>query len=215
MSRIISKWLTIMDDELRYLIIWPTRVSQWKTMPLCFHSSFAKDVAVILECFEVLIERPTNLLARACTLSSYKHHNSVNILLGITPQGTVSYVCEACGGRVSDKYESCGILNHLLPGGIVLADRGFDISDSVGMMQARLHIHCTMAFTHGNSQLGRGKDTLYCYCPHSCRTSKNKSILKGIFPLEYVAKKPDGDSPYIDKIVCMCCALCNVVVPFD
>ena len=144
-SRIISKWLTMMDDELRDLIIWPTRDSQWKTMPLCFRSSFGKDVAVILDCFEVFMERPSNLLARACTWSSYKHHNTVKILLGITPQGTVSYVSEAWGGRVSDKYltESCGILNHLLPGDIVLADRGFDISESVGMMQARLHIPAT------------------------------------------------------------------------
>ena len=54
----------------------------------------------------------------------------------------MSYVSEAWGGRISDKYltDSCGILNHLFPGDIVLADRGFDISYSVGMMQARLHI---------------------------------------------------------------------------
>ena len=53
---------------------------------------------------------------------------------------------------MSDKYltESCGILQKLLPGD-VLVDRGFDIiSDSVGMMQARLHIP---AFTRGESQL--------------------------------------------------------------
>lgn len=37
-----------------------------------------------------------------------------------------------------------------MPGDIVLADRGFDISESVGMMQARLHIP---AFTKGKSQL--------------------------------------------------------------
>ena len=46
--------------------------------------------------------------------------------------------------------ESCGILDKLLPGDVVLADRGFDVSESVGMMQARLHIP---AFTRGKSQL--------------------------------------------------------------
>ena len=117
-----------------------------------FHSSFGKDVGVIIDCFEVFTDRPSSLLARACyTWSSYKHHNMVKILLGITPQGTVSYVSEAWGGRVSDKYltESCGILNYLLPGDIVLADCGFDVSDSVGMMQARLHIP---AFTRGTKR---------------------------------------------------------------
>jgi len=37
-----------------------------------------------------------------------------------------------------------------MPGDIVPADRGFDITDSVGMMQARLYIP---AFTKGKSQL--------------------------------------------------------------
>ena len=41
-----------------------------------FHSSFGKDVGVIIDCFEVFIDRPSSLLARACyTWSSYKHHN--------------------------------------------------------------------------------------------------------------------------------------------
>lgn len=52
---------------------------------------------------------------------------------------------------MSDKFpECCGILDKLLPGDVVLADRGFDISESVGMMQAQLHIP---AFTKGKSQL--------------------------------------------------------------
>ena len=37
----------------------------------------------------------------------------------------------------------------LLPGDIVLADRGFDIAESVGLKQARLHIP---AFTRGKEQ---------------------------------------------------------------
>ncbi len=97
-------------------------------------------------------ERPSNLEARASTWSSYKHHNTVKVLLGITPQGSVSYVSETWGGRTSDKYltEHCGILDNLLPGDVVLADRGFDIADSVGLMHARLNIP---AFTKGKSQL--------------------------------------------------------------
>ena len=53
---------------------------------------------------------------------------------------------------MSDKHltEHCGILDKLLPGDVVLADRGFDIKESVGMMQAKLHIP---AFTKGKSQL--------------------------------------------------------------
>jgi len=38
----------------------------------------------------------------------------------------------------------------MLPGDVVLADHGFDIAESVGMRQARLHVP---AFTKGKSQL--------------------------------------------------------------
>ncbi len=81
----------------------------------------------------------------------YKHHSTVKVLIGITPHGTVSFVSEAWGGMVSDKFltESSGILDCLMPGDIVLADRGFDISDSIGMMQAKLHLP---AYTKGKSQ---------------------------------------------------------------
>lgn len=52
---------------------------------------------------------------------------------------------------MSDKYltEHCGMLSKLLPGEILLADRGFDIADSVGMHQARLHLP---VFTRGKEQ---------------------------------------------------------------
>ena len=151
-SRIVLKWVTNMDIRLRPLILWPDRQELRQTMPECFRASFGEKVAVIIDCFEVFIERPSNLLARACTWSSYKHHNTVKLLIGITPQGVVSFISQAWGGRVSDKYltEHCGILSKLLPGDILLADRGFDIADSVGMHQAKLHLP---AFTRGKEQL--------------------------------------------------------------
>ncbi len=121
-------------------------------MPECFREMCGFRVSVVLDCFEVFIERPSNLLARACTWSSYKHHNTVKFLIGIAPQGVISYISTAWGGRVSDKYltEHCGILNKLLPDDIVLADRGFDIEDSVAAFRAQLHIP---AFTKGKKQL--------------------------------------------------------------
>lgn len=90
-------------------------------------------MTVIIDCFEVFIEKPSNLVARAQTFSSYKHHNTIKILIGITPQGTICYVSKAWEGRTSDKHitENCGFLEKLLPGDLVMADRGFTISESL------------------------------------------------------------------------------------
>jgi len=83
-------------------------------------------------------DRPSILSALASTWSNYKHRNTAKVLLGIAPQGIVSFVSECWGGRVSDKYltEHCRTLRKLSPGDVVLADRGFDIAKSVAMVQA-------------------------------------------------------------------------------
>ena len=134
-----------MDEQLRKVIIGPDQESLQKTMPDCFWASFGKKVAVILDCFKVFCERPTNLEARAATWSSYKHHNTVKLFLGTTPLGSVLYVSDTWVGRVSDMYltEHCGIFDYLLPRDVILADCDFDIADSVGMMQdyTPSHIH--------------------------------------------------------------------------
>ena len=224
-SRILLKWLTLLDSELQPLILWPDRQSLRKTMPDCFSASFGDKVAIIIDCFECFIERPSSLLARASTWSQYKHHNTVKFLIGIAPQGVITYISDAWGGRVSDKYltEHCGILKKILPGDIVLADRGFDISDSIGAMQAKLHIP---AFTKGKDQLSaleveetRSIANVRIHVERVIGCVRQKyTILQATLPIHFVAKRSGELCPLIDRIARVCCALCNVcdsVVPFN
>lgn len=224
-SRILLKWLKFMDVRLKPLIKWPDRESLRKTMPACFRTEFGEKVVVVIDCFEVFIERPSSLFARACTWSTYKHHNTAKLLIGIAPQGVVSFISDAWGGRASDKYitEHCGILDKLLPGDVVLADRGFDISDSVGMHQARLHIP---AFTKGKSQLSaleveqtRSIANVRIHVERVIGCVRQKfSILQSTLPIDMVIRRAGEESPLVDRIARVCCALyntCNSVVPFD
>ena len=150
-SKIMKKWLEIMYVRLRPLVKWPDRNQLRKNMPGEFKRAFPKCVCVI-DCFEVFSERPRDLMAREQTYSHYKHHNTVKYLIGVTPQGVISFVSKGWGGRVSDKYltEQCGLLDYLVPGDQILADRGFNVQESVGLHCAEIKVP---AYTRGRKQL--------------------------------------------------------------
>ena len=56
----------VMYERVKLLLIWPGREAIAKTVPMVFRKKFKRCV-VILDCFEIFIERPTVLKARAQT----------------------------------------------------------------------------------------------------------------------------------------------------
>ena len=216
-TRIFYRWIPIMSERLDFLIKWPDRENLRKTMPLVFKQNFGNKVAVIIDCFEVFIDRPSSLIARAMTWSNYKHYSTVKFLIGITPQGVISFISKAWGGRVSDKYltENSGILKNLLPGDIVLADRGFDVADSVGFHGARLYIP---AFTKGKKQLSaleveqtRKLANVRIRVERVIGLVRRKfTILQSTLPIESITAKQGEPLAPIDHIATVCCALTNL-----
>ena len=154
--------------------------------------------------------------ARSQLWSNYKHHNIVKFLIGISPQGVVSFISEGWGGCVSDVQltEECGLLRRLLPGDVVLADRGFTIQESVGMFCAEVK---TPPFTQGRKQLSKFEvDTarqLSRVRIHVERVigviRQRYTILESTLPIDMIMCDEEEDFSILDKIVTVCCALCN------
>ena len=94
-SRIFLETLNILYVRLKFLIHWPDPPDRQNSMPKWFRAKFRTKAAVIIGCFEIFIERPSNLTARRLTWSSYKQHNTIKYLFDITPQGTISFLSEA------------------------------------------------------------------------------------------------------------------------
>ncbi|XP_016382413.1 uncharacterized protein LOC107719510 [Sinocyclocheilus rhinocerous] len=206
-----------MFKHLKPLVHWPERHCMQATMPHQFIEASGNRVAVIVGCFEIRIERASNLKARAQTFSHYKHQHTLKYLLGITPRGSISFISQGWGGRVSDKHvtENSGLLNKLLPGDLVLADRGFDIRDRVGLTCAEVKIP---AFTRGRSQLDAKDLEATCRIAHlrvhverviGCVRTKY-TILNGIVPVSMLLPCQGEDMTFLDKIVTVCCALTNM-----
>ena len=152
----------------------------------------------------------------------------MKVLIGITPQTTISFVSKACGGRTSDKYltDNCGILDKLLPGDLVLADRGCTIQESLMFNQAQLAIP---AFTRGKDQLDpvdigatRGIANVRIHVERVIGLLRRKyTILSGTLPIDFLMCDPNGSqeksTPTIDRIINVCSALVNLcpgIVPF-
>lgn len=215
-SRFFYECIDILFNRIKGFVYWPTRESLKKNMPECFKESFGDKVAVIIDCFEVFIETPSKLVNAAQCWSSYKHHETVKFLIGITPQGTISFISRTYGGRASDKYiaENCGFLDHILQQDIVLADRGFLIKDSVKILGGNLHIP---AFTKGKNQLHpldvestRNIATVRIHVERIIGLLKKKyKIFEGIIPMSMLSNMVN-DEISLDKIIVVCCALINM-----
>lgn len=223
-SRIFDKWLDVCFDRLSSFVDWPEKEDVMRTMPIAFVENFGLKVRVILDCFEIFIDRPSSMQPRAETWSHYKHHNTVKFLVAICPQGAVTFISQAFGGRASDKFitEECGILRLLDKGDVVLADRGFLIEESVGMCCATLAVP---NFTRGKRQLSSSEvertreiANVRIHVERVIGMVRNKyALLKGSLPVE-VLRTNGSKECQIDKIVRVCCGLtniCNSVVPLD
>ena len=114
----------------------------------------------------------------------------MKFLIGITPCGTISYLSECWGGRISDKNltQESTFLSLLEPGDVVLVDRGFTMSEDIALRGAKLIIP---AFTCGKTQLSQ-KDVemskqmskLRIHVERVIGLMKNRyTILKGPIPL--------------------------------
>ncbi|XP_039464859.1 uncharacterized protein LOC120438542 isoform X2 [Oreochromis aureus] len=217
LSSVFADTIDVLYARLGILVHWPERHCLQATMPPQFMETFGNRVAIIVDCFEIRTERPSNLKAHAQTYSHYKGTHTMKYLIGITPQGAISFISKGWGGCASDKHitEQCGILNKLLPGDVVLADRGFDIRDAVGMMCAEVKIP---AFTRGFCQLDakdientRAIAHLRIHVEQVIGSLRNKfKMLHTTMPIRSLLPCEGEDVTFLDKIVRVCCVLVNM-----
>lgn len=111
--------------------------------------------------------------------------------------------------------ENCGFLEMLSPGDLVLADRGFDVIESIALAGATLKLP---AFTRGRSQLD-AKDVeetrklahvrIHVERVIGCMCSKY-TFLNDTIQMGFVVPIEGQGMILLDKIVTVCCALTNM-----
>lgn len=127
-NSIFQKVVDVMYEKLKYFIHWPERDYIFGILPPVFKASFPRLTSII-DYFEIFIERPRNLKARAQMYSNYKKHSTVKFFICMNPLGSVTFLSSAWGGRTTDNeiVRESGFISakYHHPRDQILADRGF------------------------------------------------------------------------------------------
>ena len=81
-----------------------------------------------------------NFARQGNSFSSYKHANTSKCLIAVTPNGGACFVSDLFEGDISDVeiFEESGILKHIEPYDVILADRGFPVQHQVNPLQRNI-----------------------------------------------------------------------------
>ena len=104
-----------------------------KNMLECFKQHHP-TCGLIIDCTELFIETSKDELLQKATWSSYKHHNTLKVLVNISSTGHVCHVSPCYPGKISDgaitakeKHSFSGLWD----GAMIMADKGFVVNESI------------------------------------------------------------------------------------
>ncbi|KXJ06510.1 hypothetical protein AC249_AIPGENE1155 [Exaiptasia diaphana] len=140
-SSIINTWIKFIFYRFRELDVFPPREIVQLHMPECFKKKYP-STTLIIDATEIFIEKPNNPEAQQLTFSSYKNANTLKALVGIVPKGGISFVSTLFGGSISDKEltEKSGLIDKLQRNDVIMADRGFNISNLLAEKGVKVNI---------------------------------------------------------------------------
>ena len=156
-SRTTATWISLLYHVLTVdMPFWMERSEVDRLMPLAFQHLGYSDVRVVLDATEIPIDKPSHPKLQRSTWSEYKQTNTLKGIVGISPNGCVTFVSKLFGGRSTDIELTLqsGLLEKLGRGDAIMADRGFDLRHETSKRGIRLYIP---PFT-------RSKSTILCGC---------------------------------------------------
>lgn len=206
-SSAFTTWVKLMAKELDWLISWSDRKIIQRDLSSMFRKYYLK-YRVIIDCTELFVETPSSLEVAAMCWSNYKQHYTAKFLIGITPNGHISFVSETYGVRASDVFiaENSKFCNKLQPNDQVMADHGFKINNLRAFHQCSLKIppskHRNLQMSASDVQETSIIANVRIYVAQAIKSIKDFYILKKELPVSLL--------PLLDDIVVVFSAFCNL-----
>lgn len=203
---IFATWVHFLYCHLNEIDWWLPRDALRRLLPPSFKEAFPKTTCII-DATELFTERPSDRGFQSAFFSSYKHHHTVKALIAISPSGHVMFVSKLYTGAISDREltRQSGLLNKLLPGDQVMADKGFTVADLLMDVGASLVLPPFLKtggqFTEQQVVKCRQVASLRIDVERVIRRIKTYGILQGITPINSL--------DLLDRVFTVCSYLTN------
>ena len=140
-SSVFTSWVKGLSTVLRTLIFMPDKESLVNTKPQRF-KNITQDIHSIIDASEIFIETPKNPDDQKKTWSEYKHHNTLKVLISVTPNSFINFVSKAHKGAISDKKLTLKsqYLEKIPMYSAIMADKGFNIENECLSYNLSLYI---------------------------------------------------------------------------
>ncbi|XP_032789769.2 uncharacterized protein LOC116926969 [Daphnia magna] len=221
-SRYFHSWVNCLYYKLNERVIIWLLISELKVaMPMCFRRHYPNTVS-ILHCFETQIQIPIDRNDQAATYSNYKSRNTVKYLISATPNGTINFISKGYAGRKSGQFivRNSGYIDKLKPGVWVLADKGFEVAEEIGLRGAKLITRFKTAtqLTQLETEISRNVSNVRIHIEREIGCMSMKfDIMCGPVIMSNLNTFEDNVCFY-DKIVAVCCIISNLnpsIIPLE
>jgi len=173
-------------------------------------SSFSQfnSCRIVIDCTDVECATPGLMSQQSLTYSSYRGMNSFKVLVGVAPNGVISFVSNFYPGSISDKeiVKQSNLLNHMHTGDLILADKGFLIQ---GILPKGVYVNIPPFLERGKfteSEVKATKSIARC----RIHVERANARLKDFKILTFI---PPYLRCYSDKVFQLCAALVNLQFP--
>lgn len=212
--RIFLETLNMLSETLKVAVTWPSKNEILRNMPSCFEGF--EDVRVVIDCTEIFIQEPKNLCCQIITHSNYKKARTAKIMTGVAPDGSITYISKAWGGRTSDQkiFEKSSITQLLESGDSIMVDKGFGIDEVCAKNKWKL---IRPPFLSDKKQLSQAESLMTAriakarvHVERSNQRIKTFKLVGDTMPVKLV--------PYVNQIFLVVCStvnLCNPILKDD
>ena len=93
---------------------WGTFKSDLRHLPQVFKTM--RKIWCVVDCTEFSVQTSHDFARQGNTYSSYKHTNTFECLIAVTPSGGACFVSDLFEGGIDDVriFQECGILKHII-----------------------------------------------------------------------------------------------------